>query len=151
MLEDLAKPNVLAGFGLAIASATLPQLVPAWRPAVKSAIKFGLTLLAESEGEAEAELAQSLIEATIEAIQAELAKPPADGARNEAVRRRIRHFKHRARRRSRHWDGNPEGRGRVYRRHIAGLEAALADQQRRPNSDGDRQIIAAAAEVLAED
>lgn len=150
MLEGLVKPNVLAVFGLAVATAALPMLVPEWRPAVKAAIKFGVTLFAESEGEAEAELVQSLIATTIATIREELAKPPDAGARGDAVHSQIRRFKHRARRRSRHWDGDAEGCGRVYRRHVAGLQAALAHQQSRQNSDREHEIITDALEALAE-
>lgn len=149
MFEDWAKPNVTTIFGAAVVTAAVPLLFPEWRPALKSAIKFGLTLFAESEEEAEIELIQSLVEATIEAICEELAKPAADdGERCAAVQQHIRHFKHRARRRSRHWDGDPEGQGRVYHRHVAKLETSLMQQEQKTAARG-RAIIADAAASLA--
>ena len=149
MFEDWAKPNVMALFGVAVVTAAVPLLFPEWRPAVKSAIKFGLTLVAESGEEAEAELIQSLVEATIEAICEELAKPTAEPERCAAVQQHIRHFKHRARRRSRRWDGDPEGQGRVYRRHVAKLETTLMQHAQKTSPRG-RAIIADAAATLAQ-
>jgi hypothetical protein len=150
MLDDLAKPNLLAVFGLALASAALPRIAPEFRPALKTAIKFGITLFAESEGEAEAELVQSLVEATIDAIRDELAKPADAAERTAAVRQQISRFRHRARRRSRRWDGDAAGNGRVYRRHVGRLAAALADQEQR-SLDKDRPIVAEAAAQLVQD
>jgi hypothetical protein len=150
MLDDLAKPNVIVVFGAAVLSTALPALLPQWRPALKSAIKFGIILLAESEEEAEAELIQSLVETTIAAIREELAEPAGDAERGAAVRCRIRHFKHRARRRSWRWDGDSEGHGRCYRHHVRRLEVSLTDQaQRLPARD--RPIIAEAVANLAQE
>jgi hypothetical protein len=148
MLEDLAKPSAYGLIGAALLTAALPSLVPEWRPAVKSAIKFGITLLAESEAEAEAELIESLIETTVEAICEELARPAPEAERGEAVRQRIRHFKHRARRRSVRWGGDGDEHSRCYRRHVRRLEATLVEAgQRAPVRD--RPIIAEAVASLA--
>lgn len=143
------KSNVVAVFGVAVASVALPRLAPELRPAIRTALKFGITLLVESEGEAEVELAQSLVEATIEAIREELARPADETERRAAVRRRIGHFKHRARRRSRRWDGDADGNGRVYRRHVRRLEAALAVEQQRV-AGRNQPILAEAAAHLAQ-
>jgi hypothetical protein len=148
MLDELAKPNVVIGFGLAALTAALPLLLPEWRPMAKSAIKFGVGLLAESEEEAEAELIQSLVETTIEAIREELAKPAPEAERGEAVRQRIHHFKHRARRRSVRWDRDSDEHGRSYRRHVRRLEARLLDAEQRAPAR-DRPIIAEAVAGLA--
>ena len=148
MIDELAKSNLVAGFGLAILTAAVPLLVPGWRPAVKSAIKLGITLVAESEAEAEGELIQSLVETTIEAICEELAKPVGDAEREAAVRRHLRHFKHRARRRSQRWDGDESGHGQFYRRHVVRLEASLRHHQQRATGR-DRPIIEAVAAGLA--
>jgi len=149
MLDNLTKPNLIGVFGLAVAAAVLPELVPEWRPALKSVLKFGVTLLCESQEEAEAELIQSLVVTTIEAIREELATPAGEAERRAAVQHKIRHFKHRARRRSRRWDGDEDGEGRFYRRHVKRLEAALADQEQQV-APGDRPVIAEAAAHLAQ-
>ena len=148
MLDDLAKPNVTALFGALVLTAASPVLLPDWRPALKSAIKFGITLLTESQEEAETELIQSLVETTIAAIREELAEPAGDPERRSAVQRHIRDFKHRARRRSRRWDGDGDENGRCYRRHVARLEASLAGQEQRVPTR-DRPIIAEAVASLA--
>jgi hypothetical protein len=150
MFEDLAKPNVVAMFGLTVLAAALPSLVPELRPAIKSAVKFGITLLAESEEEAEAELIQSLVETTVAAIREELAQPADATERDEAVRRRVRHFKHQASRRARRWSHGEEDSQRRYRRHIVRLAKSLQHQEQQAPVR-DRPIIADAVANLQQD
>jgi hypothetical protein len=149
MFEDLAKSNLVTMVGLTVLTAALPSLLPEWRPAFKTAVKFGITLLAESEAEAEAELIQSLVETTIEAIREELAKPAGTADRDAAVRRRVRHFKHRAHRRALRWGADEHDSRRRYRRHVIRLATSLEHQEQQSLAR-DRPIIADAVASLAQ-
>ena len=148
-LEDLTKPNLVLLLGLGALSVAVPKMLPEMRPTVKSAIKFGLALFSESEGEAEADLIQSLVAATLAQIQKELSGPGSEPERRARVRRNIARFKDKARKRADRWASDEPGRRRSYRRHVAGLESALA--ARKQHADPDTQdIIEDAFVALAE-
>src|ERR1700693_5213605 len=104
--EDLAKSNLVTIAGLGLLAVALPELVPSMRPVLKSALKIGVSLFLESEAEAEAELIQSLVSSTLEGIQQVLSKPADEAERQEAVRRRIRHFQRKGRLRAARWNSD---------------------------------------------
>lgn len=148
-VDDLIKPNVVTLVGLTLFAAALPRLAPNMRPTIKSALKVGIDLFTESEGEAEAELIQSLVETTLREIRRELdsGKPHQD--RRIAVRRKIRHFQQKARRRSRQWAGDGSDGEQCYRRHVDRLRTALT-HRRQQSTESRRPFIEEALAALAE-
>jgi hypothetical protein len=149
-LDDLLKPNLVTLLGLGIVAAALPEFVPSMRPVLKSAVKIGISLIAESQGEAEAELIQSLAAATLKAIDEELAKPGDEAEHREAVRRKLRHFQHKARKRAESWTADDHERHRCYRRHVARLQSGLVER-RQHVGPRRRQIIDEASAALIQD
>jgi hypothetical protein len=148
--EDLAKSNLVTIAGLGLLAVALPELVPSMRPVLKAALKIGVSLFLESEAEAEAELIQSLVSATLDGIQQALSKPADEAERQEAVRRRIRHFQRKARSRAERWNSDERERHRSYRRQVAQLQSGLVERKQHVGPRRQR-IIDEASIFLAQE
>jgi hypothetical protein len=139
VLENLIKSHLVTVAGLVLFSAALPALLPNMRPGLKSAIKAGIDLLTESELEAEAELIDSLIAMTMRGIQQDFSKSATEPELQEAVQKRVHHFKREANTRARRWAADQHDHHARYRRHLARLESSLA--KRKESTKSRQQCI----------